>query len=128
MTSSFYLRLQHCFMRMYIYVICKKTLKYHWKISKTYTYLANIYICLFDWSYSSHSRIFHPVGDVTIAGEGLQILTYDRYLWPLSREDSAACHNYCETGYLFIMVAISKDPWYLHLLSRVWQWSYHYLY
>ena len=31
---------------------------------------------LFVWNFSSHSRIFHSFGDVTITGEGLQILTY----------------------------------------------------
>ena len=35
------------------------------------------FICL------SHSRIFHSYGDVTIAGEMLQILTYARHLRPL---------------------------------------------
>ena len=35
-----------------------------------------------------HSRIFHSYEDVTIAGEGLQILTYARYSWPLSSEGS----------------------------------------
>ena len=75
-TSSYYLRLQQCFMRMRIYVICKYTLKYHWKISKTFTYLANIYICLFDWSYSSNSRIFHSFGDVTIAWKSCKF-------WPM---------------------------------------------
>ena len=33
---------------------------------------------------SSHSRIFHSFGDVTFAGEGLQILSYAQHLWPLS--------------------------------------------
>ena len=32
----------------------------------------------------SPSRIFLSFGDVTIAGEGLQILTYAQNLWPLS--------------------------------------------
>ena len=40
--------------------------------------------CLFVWSLSSHSRIFHSYGDVTIAGVGLQILTYARLSWSLS--------------------------------------------
>ena len=35
-------------------------------------------VCLFVWSLSSHSRIFHAYGDVTITDEGLQILTYAR--------------------------------------------------
>ena len=34
--------------------------------------------CLFVWTLSPHSRIFHSYGDPTIAGEGLQILTYSR--------------------------------------------------
>ena len=29
------------------------------------------------WNFSSHLRIFHSFGDITIAGEGLQILNYD---------------------------------------------------
>ena len=33
-----------------------------------------LFVCLFMWSLSSHSRIFHSYGDVTIAGE-VQILT-----------------------------------------------------
>ena len=39
---------------------------------------------------SSHSRIIHTYGDVTITGEGLQILTYARHSWPLSHEGSLA--------------------------------------
>ena len=35
-----------------------------------------LFVCLFVWSLSSHSRIFHSYEDVTIAGEGLQI-------WPM---------------------------------------------
>ena len=76
---------------------------------------------------SSHSRIFHSYGDVTITGEGLQILTYARHLWPLSSEGSLACHTYCDTGHPFIMV-ISEDLWHSHLLPSVYQWSCHYLF
>ena len=36
---------------------------------------------------------------MTITGEGLQILTYTRHLWPLSRGCSLACHTYCDTGH-----------------------------
>ena len=57
------------------------------------------YRCLFVWSLSSHSIIFQSYGDVTIAGEGLQILTYARHSWPLSSEDSLTCHIYCDTLY-----------------------------
>ena len=65
-------------------------------------------VCLFG-VFSSHSRIFHSYGDVTVAGEGQQILTYARHSWPLSSEGSLACHTYCDTGHPFIMV-ISEYP------------------
>ena len=81
-------------------------------------------VCLFVWGFSSHSRIFHSFEDVTIAGEGLQILTYARHSWPLSSEGSWACNTYCHTGHLFIMV-ISKDSWHSHLMPSVLQWSCH---
>ena len=73
----------------------------------------NKFVCLFG-GFSSHSRIFHLYGDVTIAGEGLQILTYARHSWPLSSEGSLACHTYCDTGHPFIMV-ICQDPLHFHL-------------
>ena len=79
---------------------------------------------LFVWSFSSHSRVFHSFGDVTITGKRLQILTYmyARHLWPLSSEDSLACHIYYDTGHPFIMV-ISQDPWHSQPLPSVGQWS-----
>ena len=63
-------------------------------------------------------RIFHSFGDVTIAGEGIQILTYARHLGPLSSEGSLACHTYCDTGLPFIMV-ISEDLWHSQLFPNV---------
>ena len=42
-----------------------------------------LFICL---GFFVHSRIFHSYGDVTIAGEGLQI--FARHSWPLSSEGS----------------------------------------
>ena len=36
------------------------------------------------WGLSSHSRIFHSYGNVTIAGKGLQILSHTRLSCPLS--------------------------------------------
>ena len=76
----------------------------------------NEFFCLlFVWGFWSHSRIVHSYGDVTITGEGLQMLTYARYSWPLSSEGSLACHAYCDTGHPFIMV-ISEDPWHSRLL------------
>ena len=66
-----------------------------------------VFVCL---GFSSHSRdIFHSYGDVTITGEGLQILTYALHLWTLSSEGSLTCHTYCDPGHPFIMV-ISEDP------------------
>ena len=52
---------------------------------------------------SSKLRNFHSFGVVTNTGEGLQILTYARLLWPLSSEGSLACHTECYTGQLFII-------------------------
>ena len=57
---------------------------------------------LFLCGFSSHLRFFHSYGDVTIAGEGLQIFTA-RHSWPLSSIGSLACHIYCGTGHPFIM-------------------------
>ena len=54
---------------------------------------------LFVWGFSSHSKFFHSDGDVTITGEGVQILTYDRHSWPLRSEGSLGCHTYCDTGH-----------------------------
>ena len=51
-------------------------------------------LCLFVWGLSSHSRISQSYGDVTITGEGLQILTYALQSWPLSIEGSLAYHTY----------------------------------
>ena len=75
---------------------------------------------------SSHSRIVHSYGDVTITGDGLQILTYARHS-RLSSEGSWACHTNCDTGHPFIMV-IAEDPWHSHLMPSVKQWSCHYLF
>ena len=57
----------------------------------------------------SHLRIVPSYGEVTIAGKGLQILTYVRFSWTLSSEGFLACHTYCDTGHPFIMF-ISEDP------------------
>ena len=44
------------------------------------------------------SGIYLSYGDITIAGEHLQMLTYARQSWPLSSEVSLACHTFCDTG------------------------------
>ena len=82
-------------------------------------------LCLFVW-FTYLSRIFHTKVDVTITGERLQILTYSRHSLPLSSERSLACHTYCDTRHLFIMV-VSEDA-RSHLLPIAWQWSCHYLF
>ena len=74
--------------------------------------------CLFVWSLSSHSRIFHSYGAVTITIEGLQILIFARQSWPLTSEGSLVCHTYCDIRHSFILV-ISEDPWHSHLLPCV---------
>ena len=48
--------------------------------------------CLFELGFSSHLRYFHSHGDVTITGEGLQILTYSLHWWQFSIEGSLLCH------------------------------------
>ena len=62
------------------------------------------FVCLL---FSSHSRIFHSYGDVTITEEGLQFFSYARHSRPLNSEGSLACHTYYDTGQSFIML-ISK--------------------
>ena len=54
------------------------------------------------WCFSSRLRIFHSYGDVTIDGEGLQILNYTRHSLPLSSGGSFTCHTYGDTGHPFL--------------------------
>ena len=51
-------------------------------------------------------EFLHSFGDVTITGDAT-ILTYTRYSWQLSSEDSLTCHTYCDTGQPFIIVITS---------------------
>ena len=84
-----------------------------------------ICVSLISWHLYMYAQKVH--GNLTVAGEGLQILTYARHSWlPLSSEGSLTCHTHCDTGLPFIMV-ISEDPWHSHLLPSVWQWSYLFL-
>ena len=53
-------------------------------------------MCFFVWGFSSHSRIFHSYEDITIASEGLQILTYAPHSWPLSSKGSLASTPACD--------------------------------
>ena len=70
---------------------------------------------------------FYSYWDFTITGEGPQMLTYARHLWPLSSDDSSACHAYCDKGHPFIMV-ITEDPRHSYLLPSVWHRNWHYLF
>ena len=65
------------------------------RMFSTRNLLSNL-LFLFVCGFSSHSRIFHLYGDVTITGEGVQILTHTQHSWPLSSEGSLACHTYCD--------------------------------
>ena len=109
-----------------MYILYLVTYMQYYVVYLIFCYMYVQYL-VFVLSFSSHSRTFHSFGEVTIAGEGLQILTFARLFWPLSSEGSSACHTYCDTGHPFIMV-ISEDPWHSHVMPRVCQWSYHYLF
>ena len=65
-------------------------------LKKKYCFIICLIVCVF----LSHLRIFHSNGDVTIASEGLQILTFALRSWPLSSEGSWACHTDCDKGHL----------------------------
>ena len=88
-------------------------------------YSFSLFVCLF--GVYRPTQEFYSYGEVTIAGEGLKILTYAWHSWPLSSEASLACHTHCDNGHPFIMV-ISEDPWHSHLLPSYWQLSCHYLF
>ena len=69
------------------------------------------------WRVSSHSRIFRPYGDVTIAVEGLSILTYAKQIWPLSIEGSITC---CDTSKPFLTFFIFLDYFRVNLSLEWW--------
>ena len=97
-----------------------------WNIGKSFT--THKFVCLFVcMGFIAPLENFHSYWDVTITGEGLQILTYAQRSWTLRSERSSACHTYCGTGYPFIMI-IYEDPWHLHLLPSFKQWGCHYLF
>ena len=77
--------------------------------------------CLFVWGVSSHSRIFHSYGDVSITGEWLQILTYARHLSLLMVIEQWGFFNVPHLlwhGASVIMV-ISEDPWHSTVAERL---------
>ena len=117
----------YCQKKMYMFMFIKKKIDLKTLVTPRKFQIICIILILFVWSLSSHSRTFHSYGDITIAGEGLQIVTYARHSWPLSSEGSLTCHTHWETGLPFIMVN-PEDPWHSHLLPSGWQWSCHYLF
>ena len=84
-----------------------------------------LFVCLFRICRST--REFFTYGDVNITSDWLQNVSNARHSWPLSSESFLACHTFCDTEHPLIMV-ISKDPWYSHLLPSVWQYSCKYLF
>ena len=70
--------------------------------------MATIDILLFVLVFIVPLENFHSYGDVTITGEGPQILTYAQHSGSLSSEVSLTSHTVCDTGHQFIM-AISED-------------------
>ena len=101
--------------------------------------LSHKFVCLSVWILSSHSKIFHLFGNVTIAVKGCNYFLLCRwraaiiffyYIWhlsPLRSKVSLAYHTHCDTGHPFIMT-ISEDPWHSHPFPSVWHWSCHYLF
>ena len=83
------------------------------------------YLGLFVWGLS-HSRIVHPYGDVTIAGERAANFDHCSALMAIEQWGFFSVQHLLDTGYPFIMV-ISEDPWHSHLLSSVSQLSCYYL-
>ena len=60
-------------------------------------------ILVFKCCFSPAQGYFTYIETSPIAGEGLQILTYTRHLWPLSSEGSLTCHTHCDTGHRFLL-------------------------
>ena len=115
-TNNFYFK--SMIIDRYMYII---------STTKKHCFLSTNGLLFVKLEFSSHSMISHSFGDVTIAGEEMQILTYARHLWQLSNDDSLACRTYVYTGHPFIRV-ISEDPWHSHFMLSVWQWSCHHLF
>ena len=70
----------------------------YWSVCSSRLSCTLVRLFLFVCGFSSHSGIFHSYGDVTITGEGVQILTHTctQHSWPLSSEGSLAYHTYCD--------------------------------
>ena len=84
-----------------------------------------MFVCLFV-CFTSHSKIFHSFGDVTIV------------CWKAANFDLCSALMAIEQWGFFSLlhllwsehpfkIDISEDPWHSHLLPSVWQCSSHYL-
>ena len=62
-----------------------------------FLFIFTMFVCLFFFGFTSHSRIFHSYG-------GLQFLTYSRH-----------------SHLLWHGAPVFEDPWHSHLLPSVWQ-------
>ena len=69
--------------------------------ARSLTLAAMCFLYMFVWGFSSHSRIFHSYGDITLPVKGYKNFTYT---WPVSNEGSFEYHTYCGKGHSFIMV------------------------
>ena len=81
----------------------------HQWVENSVNYRLNLHIVVLFGGFRHTQEFFHLYGNITIIGEGLQILTYTQHSWPLSSEGYLACHIYCDMGHSFTMV-ISMDP------------------
>ena len=78
-------------MCMVLFILPWNDVFFIWTINELYyTYI---------WGLSSHSRVFHSCGDVTIDCEGLRILTYTLHS-TLIGEGSLVCHAYSDMGFV----------------------------
>ena len=117
--------LDRCFVDLLDYMYLSWLVGYWCPLVRSYTHCVCLFVLVF--FFGPNREIYHSYRDVTITCEGLQILTYAQYVWPLSSEGSLACHTYWDTGHPLIMV-ISEEPWHSYLLPSVKQWGCHYLF
>ena len=76
----------------------------------------HVFVCVFVCGFSSILRILYSYRDVTITGNGLQILTYTQNSWPLSRFFSLPWLLWQGTS---VYMVICTNPWHSHLLPSV---------
>ena len=78
---------------------------WHWILVKTYK---NVSVCLFVRVFRPTRESFTHMDTSLLPMNGCKVhILYARHSWPLNSDASLACHTYCDTGKLFIMV-----PWH----------------